>query len=220
MYSICEWGTNMPFKWGASAGNLWRTTPDIKAFWLSVLGIYEINVRLWKHAGPGAWNDPDMLEVGNGSLTYDENVSHFSLWCMMAAPLMLGNDIRQFVVNGKPDDANKYLKILTNKKMIAIDQDPLGKQCKRVAAKGFADVLVKPLADHKIAVCFFNKSSLTHTVSIRLSKLIDDAYLDFNAADSYKVEDVWNDAEFVTDDRLTGEVVAHGVKVYIVSANE
>ncbi|MBR1810823.1 MAG: alpha-galactosidase, partial [Clostridia bacterium] len=65
VYSICEWGANMPFKWGASAGNLWRTTPDIKAFWLSVLGIYEINVRLWKHSHPGAWNDPDMLEVGN-----------------------------------------------------------------------------------------------------------------------------------------------------------
>ena len=219
VYSICEWGMNFPYKWGASAGNLWRTTPDIKAFWASVLGIYEINVRLWKHAGPGGWNDPDMLEVGNGSLTYDENVSHFSLWCMMAAPLMLGNDLRQFVVDGKPDEANKYLKILTNKKMIAIDQDKLGRQGKRVYTNGAVDIIAKPLEGHKVAVCMLNKSSFKRTVSFPLSKLADDSYLDFNAGEAYRVEDVWNETEFETDDRITAEVVSHGVKVFIVSTD-
>ncbi|NLX93985.1 MAG: alpha-galactosidase, partial [Clostridiales bacterium] len=81
VYSICEWGLNFPWNWGKQAGNLWRTTPDIKPYWASILGIYEINILLHKHSAIGAWNDPDMLEVGNGNLTYDENLSHFTLWC-------------------------------------------------------------------------------------------------------------------------------------------
>ena len=127
VYSICEWGTNQPWKWGAEAGNLWRTTPDIKPIWPSVLAIYEANVRLYKYASVGAWNDPDMLEVGNGKLTYEENKSHFSLWCMMASPLILGNDIRTFInSDGKVDESNKVLSILKNKELIAIDQDKKG----------------------------------------------------------------------------------------------
>lgn len=216
VYSICEWGMNFPYKWGASAGNLWRTTMDIKAFWASIVGIYEINVRLWKHAHPGAWNDPDMLEVGNGNLTYDENVSHFSLWCMMAAPLMLGNDLRDFIVDGKVDTENKYLKLLTNKKMIGIDQDKLGKQCQRVYTNGLVDILAKPLEGHKLAVCFFNKSSETKTVKAEISKFADNSYLDFNLADAYKVENVWDEEDFVSSNDIIGTVPSHGVKVYII----
>jgi hypothetical protein len=97
---------------GKQAGNLWRTTPDIKAFWASVLGIYRINVLLHKHAGPGGWNDPDMLEVGNGNLTFEENKSHFTLWCMMAAPLILGNDVRRFLKeDGTPGKTMRPLKL-------------------------------------------------------------------------------------------------------------
>ena len=131
---------------GAGAGNLWRTTMDIKAFWASILAIYEFNVRLYKYAGPGNWNDPDMLEVGNGNLTDDENKAHFSLWCMMAAPLILGNDIRTFLKpDGTPDTENKIYKIVTNKDMIAIDQDRRGIQCAESGLPVLVDVLVKPL---------------------------------------------------------------------------
>ena len=104
--------------------------------------------------------------------------------------------------------------------MIGIDQDKLGKQCKRVYSSAGVDILAKPLEDHKLAVCFFNKSSLKRNVSVALSKLADDAYLDFNLSDSYTVEDVWSDRTFVTDERIVGEVVPHGVKVYIVSTNQ
>ncbi|MBR3588329.1 MAG: alpha-galactosidase, partial [Clostridia bacterium] len=85
VYSICEWGRNKPWLWGREAGNLWRTTPDIIPEWISIYGLYKLTIRLGKYASPGAWNDPDMLEVGNGNLTYDENRTHFSLWCMMCA---------------------------------------------------------------------------------------------------------------------------------------
>ncbi len=158
-YSICEWGLNFPWKWGRYAGNLWRTTPDIKAFWASVLAIYEFNVRLAKYASKGHWNDPDMLEVGNGSLTAEENKSHFTLWCMMASPLILGNDVRQFVKeDGTPNTDDPTYCIVTNRALIAIDQDPLGVQCRRVKTTGIVDTLVKPLAGGEAAICVFNKS--------------------------------------------------------------
>lgn len=151
VYSICEWGWNKPYQWGREAGNLWRTTPDIQANWVSMLGIYERNVRLYAHAGPGGWNDPDMLEVGNGSLTFEENKSHFTLWCMMAAPLILGNDIRKFIkADGTVDEENKTLSILKNREVIAIDQDPLGVQCRRVRKDGLVDILVKPLENREL----------------------------------------------------------------------
>ena len=115
LYSICEWGWNKPWKWGGTAGNIWRTTGDIQPNWASVMGIYEFNVRLDKYARPGAFNDPDMLEVGNGNLTFDENKAHFTLWSMMAAPLILGNDVREFIKeDGTVDKDNKILQILTN----------------------------------------------------------------------------------------------------------
>ena len=133
VFSLCEWGRNFPWRWGRQAGNLWRTTPDIKPVWGSVLGIYEVNVLLYKYSGVGGWNDPDMLEVGNGSLNYEENKSHFTLWCMMSAPLILGNDIRKFVkADGTPDTDNTTYQIVTNKELIAVDQDSLGVQCRRI----------------------------------------------------------------------------------------
>ena len=114
IFSICEWGTSLPWHWGAKAGNMWRTTHDIMPFWKSVYLIYRRNIGLYKYAKPGAWNDPDMLEVGNGKLTPDENRAHFSLWCMMAAPLVLGNDLRTFVnEDGTAISDHPVLKIVT-----------------------------------------------------------------------------------------------------------
>lgn len=217
-FSICEWGLNRPWKWGAGAGNLWRTTPDIRPEWRSILGIYEWNVRLYQYASPGHFNDPDMLEVGNGNLTDEENRAHFSLWCMMAAPLILGNDIRGFLLpDGRPDKSNEALRIITNRFAIAIDQDLLGKQCKRVKA-GTVDVLVKPLANRELAVCIFNKTGSPKSAEADLRELIKDDYVTLPAAPRYTVTDIWGNTTFVTQGRIGGEAPAHGVLLYRVKA--
>lgn len=216
VFSLCEWGLNRPWKWGAEAGNLWRTTPDIKAFWSSVLGIYEHNVKLAKYAGIGAWNDPDMLEVGNGNLTHEENKSHFSLWCMMNAPLILGNDVRKFIkADGTVDRDSKVYQILTNKKMIAINQDTLGVQCRRVKT-GLVDVLVKPLENSKIAVCIFNKAGGERSAKVNIKKFCDLGYLNLPKKDGYSVCDVWEDKCMENASEIITSVPKHGVKVYIV----
>ena len=216
VYSICEWGLNKPYKWGMEAGNLWRTTPDIKAVWPSVLGIYEATVRLYKYSAPGAWNDPDMLEVGNGKLTYEENKAHFSLWCMMCAPLILGNDIRKFVkADGTVDTENKVYQILTNKKMIAINQDKLGVQCRRVKG-GVVDVLVKPLEDSAVAVCVFNKGSKEAATNINLKDIANEGFVNLPSKNSYEIYDVWEDKELSPASEVTAVTQKHGVKVYII----
>lgn len=219
VFSICEWGLNLPWKWGKQAGNLWRTTPDIKAFWASVLGIYEINVLLHKHAGPGGWNDPDMLEVGNGNLTFEENKSHFTLWCMMAAPLILGNDIRCFLnEDGTPDEENETLKIVTNPDMIAINQDPLGVQCRRFKTNGIADTLIKPLAGDELAVCFFNKGSEERLFEQSIQELVCQMFVDLPFSDKYELFDLWEKTSEVTQNTISALVPGHGVRVFRVKA--
>lgn len=216
VYSICEWGLNHPWKWGSVAGNLWRTTPDIKAFWYSVIGIYEANVRLHKYAQKGCWNDPDMLEVGNGDLTFEENKSHFSLWCMMCAPLILGNDIRKFILDdGSVDVDNKVYKILTNKDMIAINQDRLGVQCKRIKF-GLTDILVKPLENSKAAILVLNKGNKTISEKVDITKISNESILNLPNKSSYKIYDVWEKESSDSLAVINAVVPSHGVKVYIV----
>ncbi|MBQ4207251.1 MAG: alpha-galactosidase [Clostridia bacterium] len=216
VYSICEWGFNRPWKWGAEAGNLWRTTGDIKPTWVSILALYEWTVRLWKHAGKGGWNDPDMLEVGNGKLTHDENRSHFSLWCMMNAPLILGNDVRAFVKeDGSVDADNKILQILTNKDMIAVNQDPLGVPCRRIKA-GTVDVLLKPLSEARAAVCVFNKTSRPANTALDCRALANEGFVNLPGKAVYTVRDVWDGTETTCDGRLNAATAPHGVKVYII----
>ncbi|MBR3685421.1 MAG: alpha-galactosidase [Clostridia bacterium] len=207
VFSLCEWGWNMPYKWGSTAGNLWRTTPDIRPDWLWMINyMYRHNVKLDKYASVGHWNDPDMLEVGNGNLTYDENVAHFSLWCMMASPLILGNDLRKITP--------EVLSIVTNKNLIAVNQDPLGIQCRRIK-KGRVDTLLKPLADGSFALCFFNKAGGSRTATCSLKAL--EAYgLPFST--EYKVTDLWSNEEQNIADRLTVKLNRHSVKVYKIEA--
>lgn len=219
VFSICEWGRNFPWQWGSQAGNLWRTTPDIRPVWGSVLGIYEFNVLLDKHACPGAWNDPDMLEVGNGSLTYDENKSHFTLWCMMAAPLILGNDVRDFILSdGTVDYENRAYQILTNKDVIAIDQDPLGIQCKRIKTNGAEDILVKPLANGEFALCFFNKANSVTKMKYSVNDIVARSFASTPYSSRYSVKDLWECKEFETSDFIEASVNAHGVKLFKVRA--
>ena len=219
LYSICEWGWNQPWKWGGKAGNIWRTTPDIQPNWVSVVGIYEVNVRLDKYARPGAFNDPDMLEVGNGNLTYDENKSHFTLWSMMAAPLILGNDVRAFIKeDGTVDKDNKVLQILTNKDVIAIDQDKLGIQCKRIKTNLLQDVLVKPLVNNEVAVCFFNKGNSNAYMTCDMADVHNVIDVTLPEANSYKCVELWDKTEEIITDKLNTTVVPHGVKVFRISA--
>ena len=186
-YSICEWGRNNPENWAWNAGNLWRTTPDIRPIWSWINIIYNINLKSGEFAGPGHWNDPDMLEVGNGKLTFEENKTHFSLWCMMAAPLILGNDIRKY----KSDTDDKVLSILKNEKMVAINQDILGHQCIRYKRTLKADFLVKKLNGGKYAVCIYNKSNKQAKLTYDSTELPEE----ISCIDSYY--EVWSNSEFI-----------------------
>ena len=162
-----------------------------------------MNIRLAEYAGPGHWNDPDMLEVGNGNLTYEENKTHFSLWCMMAAPLILGNDIRKL-----PDD-KKTLDIISNNDMIAINQDKAGMQCVRYKRTFTYDFLMKKLADGSVAICIYNKRKSPK--KIRISKDIFPAEMPEN---SRKIKEIWTKTD-VSD----GDIFAlkgHDCAVFIV----
>ena len=166
VFSICEWGQSRPWLWATNVGNLWRTTSDIQDCWdcrrdwggMGFTHILDLQAGLEAFAGPGHWNDPDMLEVGNSALTDTECKSHFSLWCILAAPLITGNDVR----NMKPAIQH----ILTNRELIAVDQDPLGRQGIRVLKNGETEVWMKPLADGSRAVVFFNRGAVPVEISV------------------------------------------------------
>lgn len=219
VYSICEWGKNKPWKWGAQAGNLWRTTPDIRPMWSSILGIYEINVKLADYSGIGGWNDPDMLEVGNGNLTVEENKAHFTLWCMLSAPLILGNDIREFIdADGNVDYNNKILQIVTNRELIAVDQDKKGIQCRRMKTNAITDILVKPLDKGEVAICFFNKSNSEKDMSVSLKEVANLSYVELSDVGAYQYTDLWSKEIDVTSGAINARVAPHGVRVFRVKS--
>jgi len=187
VFSLCEWGSHKPWQWASTIGHLWRSCGDIGNNWSyqeagdggiyggSVISNLDLQRGLERYAGPGHWNDPDMLEVGNGVLSPDEERSHFSLWCMLAAPLMAGNDLRNMSAATKS--------ILTNKDVIAIDQDPLGKQGYEVYYKDDLEVFVKPLQGGDTAVCLFNRGDET--------KNIDLPWNSFHIGSARTIRDVW-----------------------------
>src|SRR5689334_6207234 len=139
VFSLCEWGQNKPWEWAKDVGHLWRTTGDISDNWNSMVSIAKRNMELADYAGPGHWNDPDMLEVGNGGMTDLEYRSHFSLWSIMAAPLLIGADLRKVTP--------QTFEILENREVIAVNQDKLGVQGKVIRNQGGNHVLVKPLSN-------------------------------------------------------------------------
>ena len=214
-YSICEWGFAAPWNWGAKAGNMWRTTLDIFPNWRSITALYNRTIKLYRYASPGHVNDPDMLEVGNGKLTPEENKSHFTLWCMMAAPLVLGNDIRKLQDGSKKSAV--ILDIVTNKSLILIDQDPLVKPAKKIGKAGPIDIIARPLANGDTALCFFNKSGKTKPIDFDLNTLREDQYLQFErSATGYEIHDLWSDDRF-THDKIAVTIPKHGVKAYRIS---
>jgi alpha-galactosidase len=164
VFSMCEWGSNKPWLWGKGVGNLWRTTGDISDCWdckkeysMGWLKILDLQDGIESFAGPGHWNDPDMLEVGNGGMTAAEYRSHFSFWCLLAAPLIAGNDVRHMTPDIKA--------ILTNKEVIAVDQDPLGREGHRVWKDGDREVWSKELQNGSRAVILFNRGTADAEIS-------------------------------------------------------
>lgn len=205
VFSICEWGVNKPWLWAKNIGNLWRTTDDIYDHWSgqdgyqhSVLAILDLQVGLDGFAGPGHWNDPDMLEVGNGGMTSEEYRSHFSLWAMLAAPLMAGNDLAGMSADTKA--------ILTNREVIAVDQDPLGVEARRVAKDGDYEVWARPLKGGGRAVLLLNRSATAHAITVNW---VD---LDLPASLRLKVRDLWMHKNLPgAHGSFTADVPSHGV---------
>ncbi len=156
-----------------------------------------------------------MLEVGNGNLTEDENIAHFSLWCMLAAPLILGNDIRTFIKeDGSVDLNNRVLRIISNRKAIAINQDKLGIPCRRIKTNGLTDVLVKPLENNEVAVCLLNKSGSSKDVSFDIKDITKLSFASLPESDRYTVYDIWENTTFVAGNTISANLKGHSVKLY------
>ena len=210
LYSICEWGVNSPWQWAPQVGNSWRTTGDINDSYGSMLSIFNQNVWLYPYSGPGAWNDPDMLEVGNGGMTSTEYRSEFSLWAAMDAPLIAGTDLHKI--------SAADLDIYTNKSVIAVNQDPLGKQAAPVPAGGEPAgdhglwVLSKPLANGDRAVVLFNSTGSTATISTTATEV------GMPNARDYRLQDLWAHTTTETAGNIVASVPAHGVVMYRVSS--
>jgi len=216
--SICEWGNDKPWEWGQNVGHLWRTTGDIfncfdcvedHGTWKSwgVMQILDKQDGLRQYAGPGHWNDPDMLEVGNGMVA-NQDRAHFSIWAMLAAPLISGNDLRSM--------NQQTIDILTNKEVIAIDQDELGIQGFRHSTKDSVQTWYKPLKNGDWAVCFLNRSKTPKKVEMNwVSEVIADSFAkrELNAkTDTYKIRNLWTKKDVGTTKKaLKAEVPGQDV---------
>jgi len=206
VYSLCQYGRAEVWKWGAKvSGNLWRTTGDIRDTWQSMERIGFSQIDIPRYMKPGHWNDPDMLEIGNGGMTADEYRTHMSLWCMLAAPLLAGNDLTKM--------SAETLEILTNKEVIAIDQDPDGKPVERISPPdATAVVLARPLRDGSIAVGLFNRSDEPQAITVNWSGI-------GLAGKKLRARDLWKHAEVnVTGESYSATVPRHGVVLLRVKA--
>ncbi|WP_254885464.1 NPCBM/NEW2 domain-containing protein [Streptomyces sp. NA02950] len=205
VYSLCEWGENKPWEWAADVGQLWRTTGDISDNWGSMLSIAKKNLSLAPYAGPGHWNDPDMLEVGNGGMTDTEYRSHFSLWSVMAAPLLIGTDLRK----ATPETYT----ILSNREVIAVDQDRLGRQGKVISTKDGRWVIAKEMKDGSRAIALFNETDRPQHISTTAAEA------GLPDAPAYKLRDLWQHRDYQTAGTVSATVPAHGTVLYRVSAD-
>ena len=199
VFSLCQYGWDAPWEWApALGGNLWRTTGDIEPHWDRVYAILSEQEGLEKYAGPGHWNDPDMLEVGNGKLSLDENRAHFSMWAMLAAPLLAGNDL--------PHMKSEIREILTNRDVIAIDQDKLGKQGSRVYSDGEVGVWTRHLSGGALAIAVLdvgdNRYS-THPFHLSLTKL--------GLHGPQHAKNLWTGKDITLTENMPLEIAGHDV---------
>jgi len=197
VYSLCEYGMDRVWQWGPSVGgNLWRTTDDIEDNYTRMAFIGFGQEGLARFAGPGHWNDPDMLEIGNGHMNANEYRSHMSLWCILAAPLIAGNDLATM--------SKQTLSILTNPEVIAVDQDPAGKEGYQVSEEGPLRVWVKPLADGSKAVGLFNEGKSTMPVTVRFKEI--------GFSGKVSIRDLWAHKDLgAFSGSYTAQVPRHGV---------
>ena len=224
VFAMCEWGKSKPWTWAEDTGHLWRTAGDIGLHFdnivyhgsfntIGVLPIIDLNTQGRAAAGPGHWNDPDMLEVGNG-FSVNEDRAHFSMWCMMAAPLILGNDIRNM--------SDETKNIIMNKEAIAIDQDSLGIQCFKAYEQDDVEVWFKPLVNDEWAVCLLNRSTeprkfLLHWNDYKLRDDVSGREVNFNKR-PYKIRNIWTKKDEGTTETLKKLIIpGHDVVMYRVS---
>ncbi|KAB2035734.1 hypothetical protein ERO13_D04G150200v2 [Gossypium hirsutum] len=203
-FSLCEWGDMHPAEWGAPLGNSWRTTNDISDNWESMISRADQNEIYAEYARPGGWNDPDMLEVGNGGMTKDEYIVHFSLWAISKAPLLLGCDIRNMT--------RETMDIITNKEVIAVNQDPYGFQAKKVRMEGDQEIWSAPLSGYKIAVVLLNRGPVRYSTTARW----DDIGLDPKTV--VQARDLWEHKTLKTTfvGNLTATLRPHSCKLYVL----
>ena len=196
VFSLCQYGYERVWRWGASVGgNLWRTTEDINDHYdrMSVIGFDQNGLESF--GGPGHWNDPDMLEVGNGGMNHDEYITHMSLWVLLAAPLLAGNDLSKM--------SQETLDILTNKEVIAVDQDAKGQQGRRLSQEGPLEVWAKPLADGSVAVGLFNRGESVNPIMVN--------FKDLGIRKQVQVRDLWQHKNLgFFDGGFTAQVAKHG----------
>ncbi|KAK7269013.1 hypothetical protein RIF29_21728 [Crotalaria pallida] len=204
LFSMCEWGWEDPATWGPTVGNSWRTTGDIVDNWDSMTSIADENDKWASYAGPGGWNDPDMLEVGNGGMTMEEYRAHFSIWALAKAPLLVGCDIRAM--------DNTTYELISNREVIAVNQDKLGVQGKKVKNDTGLEVWAGPLSGNRTAVILWNRSSSNATVTASWS--------DIGLEPGTKVDarDLW---EHSTQSSISGEISAkldsHACKMFVLT---
>lgn len=203
VFSICNWGVKAPWRWGPTTGHLWRTTGDINDTYdgMSLIGFGQNGLEAF--AGPGHWNDPDMLEIGNGGMNRNEYRTHMALWALLAAPLLAGNDLRTMTPETK--------ELLTNAEVIAVDQDAKGVQGHRIWQEGPLEIWAKPLNDGSQAVGLFNRSESALKMSVVFSTI--------GAPDSAKVRDLLDHKDLAgTEKAFTATVPKHGVVFVKISS--
>jgi alpha-galactosidase len=202
VFSICNWGVDAPWTWGPATGNLWRTTGDIEDKYdrMSVIGFSQNGLE--KFAGPGHWNDPDMLEVGNGGMSHNEYQTHMALWALLAAPLLAGNDLRSMTPETR--------EMLTNSEVIAVDQDPKGIQGHRLWDEGPLEIWAKLLSDQSHAVGLFNRGESGLNITLDFKML--------GVTGPVKLRDLWRHADLgEARGSYTASVPKHGVLLLKVS---
>ncbi|KAL2600965.1 hypothetical protein AAZV13_10G141400 [Glycine max] len=203
-FSMCEWGWQDPATWAKTVGNSWRTTGDIEDNWNSMTTIADANDRWVSYAGSGGWNDPDMLEVGNGGMTTEEYRAHFSIWALAKAPLLVGCDIRAM--------DNTTYDLISNREVIAVNQDKEGVQGKKVKSNNDLEVWAGPLSDNKVAVILWNRSSSNATVTASWSNI------GLKPGTMVDAKDLWaNSTQSSVSGEISAELDSHACKMYVLT---
>ncbi|XP_047320996.1 alpha-galactosidase-like [Impatiens glandulifera] len=202
-FSLCEWGNLNVSTWGHPIGNSWRTTGDIRDAWDSVTSIADSNDQWAAYAGPGGFNDPDMLEVGNGNMTTDEYRSHFSIWAMVKAPLIIGCDVRTM-------DKTTF-ELLSNPEVIAVNQDKLGIQGRKMVQNGDLEVWAGPISHKRYTVVLWNRGSEKANITAYWSDI------GIRPNTIVKARDLWEHKTTTVENVITAEVNPHDVKMYVLT---